>query len=91
MQGELTGPDVLFLAALLDQPLGQLGAFAISDHPTCDIPAEHIEEYVQIEMQCTALLLYAGSTVTQSWVTKNGQNCGVYAADTPSSRWWYSA
>jgi hypothetical protein len=29
----------LFLAALLDQSLGQLRAFAISDHPTCDIPA----------------------------------------------------
>ena len=57
MQGELTGLDVLFLAALFDQPLGQLGAFAISDHPTCDVPAEHIEEYVQVEMQCTALLL----------------------------------
>ena len=51
MQGELTGLDVLFLAALLDQSLGQLRAFAISDHPTCDIPAEHIEEYVQVEMQ----------------------------------------
>jgi len=34
MQGELTGLDALFLAALFDQPLGQLGAFAISDHPT---------------------------------------------------------
>ena len=56
MQGELTGLDLLFLAALFDQPLGQLGAFAISDHPTGDIPAEHIEEDVQIVMQCTALL-----------------------------------
>ena len=51
MQGELTGLDVLFLAALLDQSLGQLRAFAISDHPTCDIPAEHIEEYVQVEVR----------------------------------------
>jgi hypothetical protein len=34
MQGELTGLDVLFLAAVLDHSLGQLGAFAISDHPT---------------------------------------------------------
>jgi hypothetical protein len=37
MQGELTGLDVLFLAALLDQSLGQLGAFAISDHPAGDV------------------------------------------------------
>ena len=50
MQGELTGLDLLFLAALLDQPLGQLGAFAISDHPTGDVTAEHIEEHVQVEI-----------------------------------------
>jgi hypothetical protein len=37
MQGELTGLDVLFLAALLDQSLGQLAAFAISDHPAGDV------------------------------------------------------
>ena len=56
MQGELTGLDLLFLAALLDQPLGQLRAFAISDHPAGDVTAENIEEDVQIEMQCTAFL-----------------------------------
>jgi hypothetical protein len=39
MQGELTGLDVLFLAAILDQSFGQLRAFAISDHPTGDVPA----------------------------------------------------
>jgi tetratricopeptide (TPR) repeat protein len=44
MQGELTGLDLLFLAALFDQPLGQLRAFAISDHPTGDVTAENIEE-----------------------------------------------
>ena len=57
MQGELTGLYVLFLAAVLDQPLGQLGAFAISDHPAGDITTEHIKEDVQVVMQCTALLL----------------------------------
>jgi hypothetical protein len=39
MQGELTGLDVLFLAAVLDQPLGQLRAFTISDHPAGDVTA----------------------------------------------------
>ena len=50
MQRELAGLDVLFLAALLDQPLGQLGAFAISDHPAGDVTAEDIEDHVQVEV-----------------------------------------
>jgi hypothetical protein len=50
MQGELTWLDLLFLAALLNQSLGQLRAFAISDHPTGDVTAENIEEHVQVEV-----------------------------------------
>ena len=44
MERKLSGLDVLFLAALLDQPLGQLGAFAISDHPTGHITTEYIQQ-----------------------------------------------
>jgi len=32
------------------QPLGQLRAFAISDHPAGDVPAEDIEDYVEVEI-----------------------------------------
>jgi hypothetical protein len=39
MERKLSGLNLFFLAALLDQPLGQLGAFAISDHPTGDVTA----------------------------------------------------
>ncbi len=34
MQRELTGRDVLRSASVLDQTPGQLGAFAVGDHPT---------------------------------------------------------
>jgi hypothetical protein len=51
MQCELSGLNLLFLAALLDQPLGQLGAFALSDHPTGDVTAENIEDHVQVEVR----------------------------------------
>ncbi len=42
MERELIGLDALFLAALFDQSLGQLRAFAISDHPAGDVTAEDI-------------------------------------------------
>ena len=51
MQRELTGLDVLFLAALLDQSLGQLRAFAMSDHPAGDVAAEDIEDDVEVEVR----------------------------------------
>jgi hypothetical protein len=51
MERELTRLDALFLAALLDQSLGQLRAFAISDHPAGDVTAEDIEDDVQVEVR----------------------------------------
>ena len=51
MERELTRPDALFLAALLDQSLGQFRAFAISDHPAGDVTTEDIEDDVQIEVR----------------------------------------
>jgi hypothetical protein len=39
----LTGLDVLFFATFLDQSLGQHRAFAISDHPTGNVAAEHVK------------------------------------------------
>src|SRR5438093_13514869 len=48
MERELTRPDALFLAALLDKSLGQFRAFAISDHPAGDVTTEDIEDDVQI-------------------------------------------
>jgi len=50
-QGELTGLDVLFLAALLDQSLGQLPRFR--DKATIQpvtYRLKHIEEDVQVEV-----------------------------------------
>ena len=50
MQCELTGPDVLLRATFLDQSLGQLRAFAISDHPPGNVTAEHVEDHVEVEV-----------------------------------------
>src|SRR5208282_6544648 len=50
MQRELAGPDVLFRAALLDQPLGQLCTLAMRNHPAGDVAAEDIEDHVEVEV-----------------------------------------
>src|SRR5271168_186234 len=42
--------DILFRATLLDQPLGQLRAFAHRYHPAGDVAAEHIEDHVKIKV-----------------------------------------
>src|ERR1700674_180601 len=51
MQCELTRLDALFVAALLDQSLGQLRAFAISDHPAGNVAAEDVEDHVQVKVR----------------------------------------
>src|SRR5258708_5937729 len=51
VQRELIGLDVLFLAAILDQPLGQFRAFTISDHPAGNVTTEDIEDRVQVEIR----------------------------------------
>src|ERR1019366_9368373 len=50
MERELTRLDALFVAALLDQSLGQLRAFAMSDHPAGNVAAEDIEDHVEVEV-----------------------------------------
>src|SRR5437879_7188979 len=51
MERELIRLDELFLAAVLDQSLGQLRAFAISDHPAGNVAAEDVEDHVQVEVR----------------------------------------
>ena len=50
MDGELAGRDDLFCASLLDELLGQFGAFARRDHPAGDVAAEDVEDDVEIEV-----------------------------------------
>jgi len=50
MQRELSGSDVLFCTALLDQTLGQLRTFAHGHHPAGDVAAEDIEDHVEIKV-----------------------------------------
>ena len=45
---ELAGRDLLRAAGVLDQALGQFGAFAIRDHPTDHVTAEDVEDDVEV-------------------------------------------
>src|ERR1019366_8578698 len=51
MQGELSWWNVLFYTALLDQSLGQFRAFLHRHHPASDVPAEDIEDHVEVEVR----------------------------------------
>jgi hypothetical protein len=42
----LAGRDVLRVATMLDEPLGQFGAFAVGDHPTDDVATKNIQDDV---------------------------------------------
>jgi hypothetical protein len=33
---------------MLDEPLGQLGAFAVGDHPTDDVSAEDFQDVIKM-------------------------------------------
>jgi hypothetical protein len=48
MDGELAGLDLLFLAGLLDQAFGKLGALTGSHHPPDHIAAEDVENHVEV-------------------------------------------
>ena len=48
VDGELAGRDVLRVATMLDEPLGQFGAFAVGDHPTDDVATKNIKDDVEV-------------------------------------------
>ena len=48
MDRELTRRDVLRVTGMLDEPLGQLGTFAMRDHPPDHETAENIEDDVEV-------------------------------------------
>ena len=48
VHSELAGHDLLRAAGVLDQALGQLGTFAIGDHPTDHVTAEDIQDDVKV-------------------------------------------
>ena len=50
VQRELLGLDVLFVAAVPDQGLGQAGCLSVRDHPAHHIAAVDIENDVEIEV-----------------------------------------
>ena len=48
VDGELAGRDVLRVATMLDEPLGEFGAFAVGDHPTDDVATKNIQDDVEV-------------------------------------------
>ena len=50
VDGELPAVDALAGARLADERLGQRRTLAMRDHPADDVPAEHVEHDVQVEV-----------------------------------------
>ncbi|SPE23403.1 hypothetical protein SBA2_1230004 [Acidobacteriia bacterium SbA2] len=48
MHGELAWQNVLRVTGMLDEPFGQLGAFAVGDHPTDDVAAEDVQDDIKM-------------------------------------------
>jgi hypothetical protein len=46
MQGQRAGHDILFVDGIGDQLLGEFRGFPVGDHPTDDVAAENVENYV---------------------------------------------
>src|ERR1035437_2304474 len=67
------GPDVLFRATLLDQPLGQFGALPHRDHPAGDVAAEDIEDYVEVEVGPLGRPQQFGDVPTPELIGRGGQ------------------
>jgi hypothetical protein len=57
VQGQLLAPDVLSVAGLADQHLGQLGTLARRDHPPDDIAAEDVEYHIKVEGRSRSVVL----------------------------------
>lgn len=51
MHGKTPWPDIIAPDSLLDEFLGQLGRFAVGQHPTDDVAAENIEDHVEIKIR----------------------------------------
>jgi hypothetical protein len=49
MDGELAGGNLVLADGLLDELLGQFGAFPGRDHPAGDVAAEDVEDDVEIK------------------------------------------
>ena len=50
MLGELVPVDLLFSTGLSDQPFGQCGRFPVSDHPADHIPAEDVDNDIELKI-----------------------------------------
>jgi hypothetical protein len=56
VKGQLTRPDALAFACLVDERLGEFAGLTFGDHPADDEAREHIEDDVQVKV----LALYEG-------------------------------
>ena len=50
MDGQTAGNDCLFLAGIGDQQWGQLRGFAPGHHPSDHVPAEDVEDDVEMKV-----------------------------------------
>ncbi len=50
MNRQLAGLDVLLLTGFGNETLDQRTAFLVSNHPADHVPAENVQDYIQIEI-----------------------------------------
>ena len=72
-QGQLARLDVLLLAGVGNQPLGQLRALARCHHPADHIPAEDIQNDIEVEVGPFGCPLQFGDVSAPELIRRSGQ------------------
>ena len=80
---QLLGVETLFVAALADQPPGQVGAFASGQQPAHHIAAEYVEHHVQVEVRPFGRAQQLGNVPGPDLVGRGGQQLGFLVARMP--------
>src|ERR1035437_3268333 len=75
---ELAGNDELLVAGFADQALGQLGTFAVGDHPADDIATEDVQDHVEIEVRPLGRPQELGNIPTPNLVGRRDKQLGLF-------------
>jgi hypothetical protein len=73
VDGELARCDVLLPAGVIDETLGQLGALAVSDHPTDHEAAKDIQDDVEMVEGPLGRAAQLGDVPTPQLIGRSGQ------------------
>ncbi len=77
VERELAGRNHVFGDRLGDEGLRQFGAFAMRDHPPHDVPAEDVQDHVEIEVRPLGRPEQLGDVPAPQLVRRGGQQLGL--------------